>query len=423
MNNEDTDPTLVSNQPIFRSHVNSLNISNNIKQAEKSTINIRQGISTFILEALFGKSVGETIKPGSTAELIYNIQRVVRFLCVLFSLLVILFIMASKISINNSNKRFLPAGSLGRNVKFDILMDEEEQKISKIGKIDINSNNQNNEDSIYNINDSNFIDNPEYWADNDDKDLWIDEDDDFYDMDIFSSDDEIIDFEDRIKQNIEIKEKEKNIDSNTISNINSQGILPVKRLRYKGIEVYIPSVLTLYGRVNDSGPQVNGNYHLQMVEKITKSNNKISKDSNNELTPLIHHGRSVYKKSGNNGEPDIFLLFDGKHEFWVLKTTLDEDIKPIAFFPDHSLIPVRHIGPYGAHSNSSWIFRDNNGVYKDKSVRIVEDTSINNNKKRVQITKATHKWHEGHNKNSSIFDNHKYEKQVHKTNKYFDPYT
>ncbi|OII74178.1 hypothetical protein cand_017580 [Cryptosporidium andersoni] len=406
MNNEDTDPTPVSNQPIFRSHVNSLNISNNIKQAKKSTINIRQGLSTLILEALFGKKVEETIKPGSTAELIYNIQRIIRFLCVLFSLLVILFIMASKISINNSNKHFLPAGSLGRNVKFDILMDKEEQKISKIGKIDVNS-----------------IDNPEYWADNNDKDLWIDEDDDFYDMDIFSSEDEIIDFEDRIKQNIEINEKDKNIDISTISNINSQGILPVRKLRSKGIEMYIPSILTLYGHVNNSGPQVNGNYHLQMVEKITKSNNKISKDSNNELTPLIHHGRSVYKKSGNNGEPDIFLLFDGKHEFWVLKTALDEDIKPIAFFPDHSLIPVRHIGPYGAHSNSSWIFRDNNGVYKDKSVRIVEDTSINNNKKRVHITKATHKWHEGHNKNSSISDNHKYEKQVHKTNKYFDPYT
>ncbi|KAK9174556.1 Uncharacterized protein cmbei_1003590 [Cryptosporidium meleagridis] len=373
-----------------------------IKDESKQVLNARRGLVRMVVDIILGKDTAKQYKEGSAAYFIDKIQKILRLLSLVFSLFILGFIITSRI--NKGRKDVLssfPVGSLGRSVKFEMMLDTLESEHGKLsveeslteaskvksigGKVAEGQNTDSNE-NLEEFN-SQVLDDPEYWADDNDKDLWDDDIDEYYDMEIVSSEDDENDEE--LANNNTSKEN-----SAAVPNESSSQIIQGKRnkgLRSKGVEVSLPSSLILYGRVTKEDTYINGAYNIIIEEK---------KDG--KKYPKLHHGRAIYKKEGKtNGNvttPTLFIIFDGTHEFWTITTSLDPGLKPLAFLPDHALIPIRHVGPYGAHSNSTWVFRNNNGILKDSSVRIVENSSVDFPRIPVHITKATHNWHVKHHR-------------------------
>ncbi|KAH8740370.1 hypothetical protein FG386_002882 [Cryptosporidium ryanae] len=364
----------------------------------KPTINARRGIASMIVNMAFGDEGAskQQYKKGSIGYMLSRIQKVMRMISLLFSVVIILFLITSRINrgrkgISNS----YPIGSVGRSVKFDLML-EESMSTEK-------STDGGTEASPEPVSNSEALDDPEYWADDDDKDLWDDDDEDYLEMDIVKS--EEIDDEKGTASGKSDESKDKL--PQKITGERNKG------LRSKGIKVSLPSSLTLYGRVSDKDSYINGIYNIIMENDNAKD----------KRYPKLHHGRAVYMKKGTNNLSDLYIYFDGRHEFWILNKNLDSNpSNPLAFLPDHALIPIRHVGPYGAHSNTCWVFRhyenDKVSVIKDNTVRIVENSSINNPRIPVYITKSTHNWHIKHHKEKEPQINDK-----EGTKSYTDPYS
>ncbi|KAF7457382.1 membrane associated protein [Cryptosporidium felis] len=360
-----------------------------LKEEKRPVLNARRGVAKMIVDIAFGKSSdSKEFKRGSVGYLLDKIQKILRLVSLAFSLVMVIFIITSRV--NKGRKSILgslPAGSLGRSIKFDMILDEMNQgslQFSTGGEHPI-SDATKTEDEVEESGGgadfrSEILDDPDYWADDNDRDLWEDDADEYYEVDIIDSE--------------EVEESEKNEPETTLDEKGGKVIegRRNKGLRSKGVEISLPSSLTVYGRVSQEDSYINGVYNIIQENK-----------ADGKKYPKLHHGRAVYKKEGSkkeNGEtiPTLFIVFDGRHEFWTINSSLGLDSKPLAFLPDHGLIPIRHVGPYGAHSNSAWVFRSNSGISKDTSVRIVENSSIENQRVPVHITKATHSWHIKHHK-------------------------
>ncbi|OLQ16351.1 hypothetical protein ChUKH1_11695 [Cryptosporidium hominis] len=375
-----------------------------LKDESKQVLNARRGLVRMIIDIILGKDTTKQYKEGSAAYFIDKIQKILRLISLMFSLFILGFIITSRINKGRKDvSSSFPVGSLGRSIKFEMMLDTLENEHGKlggegsfgerskvnvkgIGSKDVKGQNTDYDENLEEFN-SQVLDDPEYWADDNDKDLWDDDIDEYYDMEIVSSEDDENDEE--LGNNNTNKEN-----SNTIPNESSSQIIQGKRnkgLRSKGVEISLPSSLILYGRVTKEDTYINGAYNIIIEEK---------KDG--KKYPKLHHGRAIYKKegktNGNTTIPTLFIIFDGTHEFWTITSSLDPGLKPLAFLPDHALIPIRHVGPYGAHSNSTWVFRNNNGILKDSSVRIVENSSVDFPRIPVHITKATHNWHIKHHR-------------------------
>ncbi|KAH8584862.1 membrane associated [Cryptosporidium sp. chipmunk genotype I] len=375
-----------------------------LKDESKTVLNARRGLVRMVADIILGNDMAKQYKQGSAAYLIDKIQKILRLISLVFSLLILIFIVTSRI---NKGRRDVsgsfPVGSLGRPVKFEMMLDTLESERRKLGGVEsteekskgkvatlggkgIEDQHTDNNENLEDFN-SEILDDPEYWADDNDRDLWEDDIDEYYDMEIVGSenDDNDEDFKvsDAANENGKVIPNESN--SQVIQGKRNKG------LRSKGVEISLPSSLTLYGRVTKEDAYINGVYNI-IIEQ--------SKDG--KKYPKLHHGRAIYKKEGKANEnitaPTLFIIFDGTHEFWTITSSLDSGSKPLAFLPDHALIPIRHVGPYGAHSNSTWVFRNNNGILKDSSVRIVENSSIEFPRIPVHITKATHNWHIKHHR-------------------------
>lgn len=366
-----------------------------LKGVDKPVMNSRKGIARIIAEVALGKGQEKQYKRGSAAYLIQKIQMALRLISLVFSLLILVFIVTSRV--NRGRKSALgssPVGPLGRPIKFDLMLDTLEEGYSKSGRVaefgggkekeaEAEGQNENLEDL-----NSETLDDPEYWADDNDRDLWEDDVDEYYDMEVVSSEGD---------ESSGGKEEDSG-ETKADSGGGGSQVITGKRnkgLRSKGVEVSLPSSLTLYGRVSQEDTYINGIYNIVMEER---------KDG--KKYPRLHHGRAIYKKEGrvvrDEKSPELFIVFDGTHEFWTISQSLDSDSKPLAFLPDHGLIPIRHVGPYGARSNSTWVFRNKDGILKDSSVRIVENSSIELPRVPVYITKATHNWHIKHHNHTDV---------------------
>ncbi|KAJ1606570.1 transmembrane domain-containing protein [Cryptosporidium canis] len=385
----------------------------------KSVLNARRGIARMIADIALGGESGKQYKQGSAAYLIHKIQRILRLISLVFSILILVFIITSRV--NRGKKSVFssfPGGSLGRSVKFDMMLDNLENGSSELREDSMTSSRagagggvgekeDGEHEGLEDFN-SEILDDPEYWADDNDRDLWEDDLDEYYDMDIVSSEKgESLEGDDSKDASAETSMTQ--TEGNTPAIVGKRN----KGLRSKGVEVSLPSSLTLYGRVSKDDTYVNGVYNIVMDEK-----------GDGKRYPKLHHGRAIYKKEKGvmRGAPypELFVVFDGTHEFWTISSSLDPDSKPLAFLPDHGLIPIRHVGPYGAHSNSTWVFRRDGAILKDSSVRIVENSSIELPRVPVYITKATHNWHMKHHKEAKVSSSRKSGESG--TKVYMDPY-
>ncbi|KAK6587669.1 hypothetical protein RS030_81478 [Cryptosporidium xiaoi] len=364
----------------------------------KPTINARRGITNMIVSMAFGDESASKhqYKKGSIAYILSRIQNIMGIISLAFSIIIIVFLVTSRI---NTGKKGIfnsyPVGSIGRSVKFDLMMENSMESGGSISDdVEVNHETSFNSETI---------DDPEYWADDDDKDLWDEDNDDYLEMDIIKSE-EIEDDDQSIKEK---NDQDKDKLPQKITGERNKG------LRSKGIKVSLPSSLTLYGRVNDNDSYINGIYNIIMENDNEKD----------KRYPKLQHGRAIYMKKGTDNISDLYIYFDGRHEFWILSKSMDVNTSnPLAFLPDHALIPIRHVGPYGAHSNTSWVFRyhENNKVrvIKDNTVRVVENSSIHNPRIPVYITKSTHNWHIKHHKEKETLINDK-----DGTKNYIDPYS
>lgn len=360
-----------------------------LMEGEKPVLNARRGIANIIAEIALGKGPEKQYKRGSAAYLIHKIQVVLRLITLVFSFLILVFIVTYRV--NRGRKTVFgsfPVGSLGRSLKFDLMLDtlEREDPALKQGYSEDSLGKAEGE-SFEDVS-SEVLDDPEYWADDNDRDLWEDDLDEYYDMEIVSSEGDSGEAD---------KMEEGSEEAKTNSGERSSQLITGKRnkgLRSKGVEVSLPSSLTLYGRVSQDDTYVNGIYNIIMENR-----------EDGKSRPRLHHGRAIYRKEKtvlNESSPELFIVFDGAHEFWTINSSLDPGSKPLAFLPDHGLIPIRHVGPYGAHSNSTWVFRSKDGISKDSSVRIVENSSIEFPRVPVYITKATHNWHIKHHNHTNV---------------------
>ncbi|OII74356.1 uncharacterized protein cubi_01200 [Cryptosporidium ubiquitum] len=142
------------------------------------------------------------------------------------------------------------------------------------------------------------------------------------------------------------------------------GIIPPKPLTeipsHEESIVYFPKTIHLLGRIGDDSA-VNGKYNVMMHPY-------------HEESPWIHGGRLIWYKTGKNSSNNYYIFYEKKLHNWVLTDKFDLDNpNPIAFLPDHGVMPVKGVGKHGCKAQHYWYFREKNS---DNSQKLVMDRSV-----------------------------------------------
>ncbi|KAF7458762.1 membrane associated protein [Cryptosporidium felis] len=124
--------------------------------------------------------------------------------------------------------------------------------------------------------------------------------------------------------------------------------------------VYFPKTIHILGRVGDHSA-VNGKYSVMMHPY-------------HEESPWVHGGRLIWYKVGKNGLGNHYIFYEKKLHNWVLTSKFDLDNPdPIAFLPDHGVMPVKGVGKHGCKAQHYWYFKESEN---DNSHKLVMDRSV-----------------------------------------------
>ncbi|KAH7648918.1 hypothetical protein FG379_001287 [Cryptosporidium bovis] len=143
-----------------------------------------------------------------------------------------------------------------------------------------------------------------------------------------------------------------------------KGEIPPKPLSeahvYDDSVVYFPKTIHLLGRVG-SNSEVNGKYTIMMHPY-------------HEESPWVHAGRLIWYKIGKGNIGNHYIFYEKKLHNWVITNKFDLlSPDPIAFLPDHGVMPVKGVGKHGCKAQHYWYFREKND---DNTHRLVMDRSV-----------------------------------------------
>lgn len=134
---------------------------------------------------------------------------------------------------------------------------------------------------------------------------------------------------------------------------------------YDDSVVYFPKTIHLLGRVG-SNSEVNGKYTIMMHPY-------------HEESPWVHAGRLIWYKIGKGNSGNHYIFYEKKLHNWVITDKFDLlSPDPIAFLPDHGVMPVKGVGKHGCKAQHYWYFRehgdnDTHRLVMDRSVLVTDD--------------------------------------------------
>lgn len=186
------------------------------------------------------------------------------------------------------------------------------------------------------------------------------------------------------------------------------GVIPPKPLtdiphHEEGI-VYFPKTIHLLGRIGDYST-VNGKYSVMMHPY-------------HEESPWIHGGRLIWYKTGRNSSSNYYIFYEKKLHNWVLTDKFDlENPNPIAFLPDHGVMPVKGVGKHGCKAQHYWYFRENNS---DHSQKLVMDRSVLVTDNGILLDSLPdHEHNKGSSTNQEVIGLKLHRNQIHIDHKYY----
>ncbi|KAL7067546.1 hypothetical protein ACR3K2_20250 [Cryptosporidium serpentis] len=185
------------------------------------------------------------------------------------------------------------------------------------------------------------------------------------------------------KANNEIRSTDENIyleetgNNNEITQVNKvaspinrmpkevEGSIPplpsVAPIEFGDIEtVYFPKSIHVIGRVGDQY-NINGKYTVMMHPY-------------HEDSPWVHGGRLIWSKKGKSINENYYIFYEKTLHNWVLTNKFDLlNPDPIAFLPDHGVMPVKGVGRHGCKPQHYWYFRQKQ---EDGSYKLIMDRSV-----------------------------------------------
>lgn len=186
------------------------------------------------------------------------------------------------------------------------------------------------------------------------------------------------------------------------------GIIPPKPLTeipsYEETIVYFPKTIHLLGRIGDDSA-VNGKYNVMMHPY-------------HEESPWIHGGRLIWYKTGKNSSNNYYIFYEKKLHNWVLTDKFDLDHpNPIAFLPDHGIMPVKGVGKHGCKAQHYWYFRENSS---DNSKKLVMDRSVLVTDNGILLDSLPdHDHRKGSSTNQEVIGLKLHKNQIHIDHKYY----
>ncbi|CUV05334.1 unnamed protein product [Cryptosporidium hominis] len=168
--------------------------------------------------------------------------------------------------------------------------------------------------------------------------------------------------------------------------------------------VYFPKTIHLLGRIGDDSV-VNGKYNVMMHPY-------------HEESPWIHGGRLIWYKTGKNSSNNYYIFYEKKLHNWVLTDKFDLDNpNPIAFLPDHGVMPVKGVGRHGCKAQHYWYFREKTS---DNSHKLVMDRSVLVTDNGILLDSLPdHEHRKGSSTNQEVIGLKLHKNQIHIDHKYY----
>ncbi|KAJ1608417.1 putative membrane associated protein [Cryptosporidium canis] len=186
------------------------------------------------------------------------------------------------------------------------------------------------------------------------------------------------------------------------------GVVPPKPLaeipHHEESIVYFPKTIHLLGRVGEYS-MVNGKYSVMMHPY-------------HEDSPWIHGGRLIWYKTGKNSSNNYYIFYEKKLHNWVLTDKFDLDHpSPIAFLPDHGVMPVKGVGKHGCKAQHYWYFKEKGA---DNAQKLVMDRSVLVTDNGILLDSLpSHEHDKGSSTNQEVIGLRLHKNQIHIDHKYY----